>query len=192
MKEFRAVVLGLAVVVIVAFVWSFFRRPAAGMKRVRAFRVEIHGQKHGEREDVSLRIPGFLVGKAAQLASKPWEQAWRRTEGFDFDGTRITPRQILDAADKSRPGRPELLETDQGHGRLEVSQEGTGVHLDVREDGDRHGTEIVIPRVLLESLVQGKPLSPREVLARIDAMGPGDLVSVKSEDVEVRVSAEGH
>ncbi len=190
MKETRAIVLGLVVVVLVAFVWSFFRRPAAGMRRVRSFRVEIHGDSRGEQQNISLRIPGFFVGKAVQMASGAWEREWRRSRTLDFDGTTITPRQILDAADRSRSGQAVSLDTEHGH--LDVRQEGTSIHLTVRE-GDRHeSAEITFPRVLVESLAQEEPLSPREVLARIDAMGPGDLIRVKSEDGEVRITAEGH
>jgi hypothetical protein len=192
MKETRAIVLGLVVVVIIAFCWSFFRRPAAGMKRVRSFRVEIRGEKHGEPQNISLRIPGYFVGKAVQMASKGWERAWRRgSEGFDFDGTSITPKEILEAADRSRPGSPATIEIDRGRGRMDVSREGASVRLSVHGEGERHGAEIVIPRALIESLAQEEPLSPREVLARIDQMGPGDLVSIKSDEAEVRVTAEG-
>ncbi len=189
MKETRAIVLGLVVVVLVAFVWSFFRRPAAGMRRVRAFRVEIRGDSHGEQQNISLRIPGFFVGKAVQMASGPWERQWRHAKGFDLDGTNITPRQILDAADRSRPGQPVTLEA--GHGRLDVRQEGAAIHITAREEGGSLETaEITLPRTLVESLAQEEPLSPRDLLARIDAMGPGDLVRVKSEDGEVRITAE--
>ena len=189
MNETLAIVVGLVVVVLIAFAWSFFRRPAVGMRKVRAFRVEIHGDSHGERQNISIRIPGFFVGKAVQMASGAWERQWRRAQSMDFEGTTVTPRQLLDAADRSRTGQTVTI--DVGHGHLDVRQDGTAIQITAREGDDRHGrAEITVPRALVESLAQEEPLSPRELLARIDAMGPGDLVSVKSDDGEVRITAE--
>lgn len=189
MRETRAIVVGVVVIVLIAFAWSFFRRPAAGMRRVRAFRVEIHGDAHGDRQNISLRIPGFFVGKAVQMASGAWERQWSRARDFDFDGSTITPRQLLDAADRSRSGPAVTLDTGRGH--LDVRQDGAAIHITARGDGGRHeSAEITVPRALIESLAQEEPLSPRELLARIDEMGPGDLVCVKSEDGEVRITAE--
>lgn len=193
MREARAVVAGLAVVVVIAFFWSFFRRPAAGMHRVRSFRVQVDGDHDGRRQHVSVRIPGFLVGQVSSLASGAWNDA--SFSDWDFDGengrTRITPRDILDAADKSEPGHPGVIATHGDDDRLEVSKEGESIRI-VVYDRMRRDVEIHAPRALIEGLAQEKPLSLRDLLRRIDELGPGELVTVTSEDATVKITAEAH
>jgi len=191
MKETRAVVTGLVIVVLIAFAWSFFRRPAAGMRRVRSFRVQIEGDRDGRRRHVSVRIPGFLVGKVSSLASGAWDQA--SFSDWDFDGengrTRVTPRDILEAADKSEPDKPGIIATHGGDDRMEVSKDGDNIRI-VVFDRMRRDVEIHAPRALVASLAQEKPLSLRELLRRIDDLGPGELVTVTTEDATVKVTAE--
>ena len=192
MKETRAIVLGLVVVLVVALVWGFFRRPAPGMRRVRSFRVQIDGDRDGRRKHVSVRIPGFLVGKVSSLASHAWDEGDFTV--WDFSGeeghVRITPRDILDAADKSAPGKPVAIPIREGgDDRLEVSREGDVIHIVVFDHG-RHDVEITAPRPLIAGLSQEKALSLRELLKRIDDLGPGELVTVTSEDATIRVTAE--
>ena len=193
MRETRAVVTGLVVVVLVAFVWSFFRRPAAGMRRVRSFRVQIEGDHDGRRRHVSMRIPGFLVGKVSSIASGAWDEG--SFSDWDFDGengrTRITPRDILAAAEKSEPGSPGVIATHGGDDRLEVTRDGDKIRI-VVFDRMRRDVEIVAPRALIASLAQEKPLSLRDLLRKIDELGPGELVTVTSEDATVKITAEAH
>ncbi len=193
MKETRAIVTGVLVVLVVALAWGFFRRPAPGMRHVRSFRVQIDGDRDGRRRHVSVRIPGFLVGKVSSLASAAWDE--NDFADWDFSGegdrVRITPKDILDAADKSEPGKPTpILIRSGGEDRLEVSREGETIHIVVYDHG-RHDVEITAPRPLIAGLSQEKPLSLRELLKRIDDLGPGELVTVKSEDATIRVTAEG-
>ena len=192
MKETRAVVVGVVVVLLVALAWSFFRRPAPGMRRVRSFRVQIDGEREGRRKHVSVRIPGFLVGKVSSLASHAWDENDFAEWDFSGDGERIriTPRDILDAADKSEPGKPVAVPIREGgDDRLEVSRDGETVRIQVFDHG-RHDVEITAPRGLISGLSQEKALSFRELLKRIDELGPGDLVTLKSEDATVKVTAE--
>jgi len=189
MKETRAIVGGLVVVVLIALVWGFFRRPAAGMHRVRSFRVQIDGDHDGHHKHVSLRIPGFLVGKVSSIASTAWENAdWANSTFNDEGGSRVTPKDILDAADHSEPGHPGMILVHRDN-HLEVSRDGERIRI-VSFDRDRREVDIVVPRALVEGLAQEKPLSLRNLLHRIDDMGPGDLVTVTSEDATVRISAE--
>src|SRR5215472_5484419 len=191
MKDTRAVVLAVAVLAVIVVFWAYVRHPAPGMRRVRAFRVEIHGQEDGHRRDVSVRIPGFLVGKAVHMASRAWDERRREGRGFEFNGASITPREILEAADKSSGGHPGTVDVGD-KGTLRVSKEGSAIRIAFhRDDGEEHG-EILVPRALLERLARDEPISPRELLEKIDEMGPGDLVLIKGENGEVRISAEGH
>ena len=193
MKELRAVVLGVVVVLLVAVVWGFWKRPAAGMRRVRSFRVEIDGNEHGRERHVSVRIPGFLVSKVSNLASHAWENGDWNDWNFDFDGEtrRITPKEILDAADKSQPDKPSVVQIHGDEDRLEVSVDSGIVRIKVLCHNHRRQAEIEVPRLLLEGLAQEKPISPRELLQRIDTLGPGEVVSITSDEGKVRILALG-
>jgi hypothetical protein len=192
MKETRAIVVGVVVVLMVALVWGFFRRPAAGMRRVRSFRVQIDGDHDGRHKHVSVRIPGFLVGKVSSLASHAWDENDFADWDFRGDGdrVRITPKDLLDAADRSEPGKPTAIPIRSGgEDRLEVSREGDEIHV-VVYDGGRHDVELTAPRALIAGLSQEKALSFRDLLHRIDELGPGELVTVRSEDATIKVTAE--
>jgi len=191
MKETRAVVVGLVIVVVAALMWGFFRRPVPGMHRVRSFRVQIDGDRDGRHKHVSMRIPGFLVAKVSNLASHAWEDGDFTDWSFDGDEgrTRITPKDILDAADKSKPGSPTAIALKNGEDRLEVSREGGSIRIEVFAHA-RRDVQIVAPRPLVERLAQEEPLSLRQLFRRIDELGPGELVTVTSEDATIRVTAE--
>jgi hypothetical protein len=190
MKELRAVVLGLVILLGIVLVWGILRRPAAGMRRVRSFHVEITDRHDGRNERISLHIPGFFVGKAVAMASHAWDRS-SHSNSIDFDGSHITPRDILDAADRSRDGAPGVVDLEDGRGKLEVIARGQALELTVLESHGGNRVMVRVPRSILEQLRETDHVSPRDLLARIDALGPGDLVLVQSEDGEVRVTAEG-
>jgi hypothetical protein len=190
MKETRAVVLGLVVVALIALVWSFFRRPARGMRRVRSFHVEVHSRDEGRQANVSVRIPGFLAGKAIEMATDALGRDFDEWRFEDGDEHRVTPREILDAADRSEPGKPTAIDLGPHDAALEVSREGDTIRIVVTEHHGRRRTEITVPRTVVEGLSQSDRLSARELLARIDDLGPGEIVSIKTDDAEIRITAE--
>ena len=192
MKETRAVVTGVVIVVLVALIWGFFRRDTPRMRKVHSFRVQIDGDHDGRRQHVSLRIPGFLVAKVSSLASHAWEDGSFTDWNFDGENgrTRVTPKDILDAAAKSQLGQPATIALHGGADHLEVSRDGGSIRI-VVFGGARRDVEIVAPQALVERLAQEEPLSLRELFHRIDDLGPGELVTVTSEDATVKVTAEG-
>jgi hypothetical protein len=191
MKETRAVVTGLVIVLLVALVWGFFRRSTPRMRKVHSFRVQIDGDRDGRHNHVSVRIPGFLVAKVSSLASHALENS--EFTDWNFDGengrTRVTPKDILEAADKSEPDKPSIISLHGGDDRLEVSRDGANIRI-VIFDRARRDVEIVAPRPFVERLAQEEPLSVRSLFRRIDDIGPGDLVTVTSEDATIKVTAE--
>jgi hypothetical protein len=191
MKETRAVVTGLVFVLVVALIWGFFRRSTPHMRKVHSFRVQIDGDRDGRHNHVSVRIPGFLVAKVSSLASHALEDS--EFTDWNFDGengrTRVTPKDILDAADKSEPDKPSIISLHGGDDRLEVSKESDRIRI-VIFDRARRDVEIVAPRAFVERLAQEEPLSVRSLFRRIDDIGPGDLVTVTSEDATIKVTAE--
>ena len=94
-----------------------------------------------------------------------------------------------DAAAKSEPDKPATISLHGGDDRLEVSREGDNIRI-VIFDRARRDVEIVAPRAFVERFAQEEPLSVRALFRRIDDIGPGDLVTVTSEDATIKVTAE--
>ena len=68
MKEIRAVVLGLVVLVIVAAALAFWRRPAPEFSRVKGFKVEVKEKEGDSTRRVSFSLPSSLIARVAKLS----------------------------------------------------------------------------------------------------------------------------
>src|SRR6266852_1233104 len=67
MKEVRAVVVALLILVVIAIAVAFWRRPARELTRVRGYRVEIEKNEGGSRKHVSFTVPITLVARIASF-----------------------------------------------------------------------------------------------------------------------------
>jgi hypothetical protein len=184
-KEVRAVVLGLLVVVLVTIAIAVWRRPARELKHVGGFKVEIQkGEGGSRRKHISFHVPIALIARVASLA--PFHDLG---SGFhsDWGNGDLTAKDILDAAGRSEPGKPG--EITREHNRIEVSSEGAALEIVVKDDWDKT-VRVRVPRALIESLSSEKPISPREILRRLDELGPGDVVVIRDRDDTVTITAE--
>src|SRR6266705_4733569 len=68
MKEIRAIVLGLVVVVLIAAALAFWRRPAPEFSRVKGFKVEVREKDGDSTRRVSFSLPSSLVARVAKLS----------------------------------------------------------------------------------------------------------------------------
>jgi len=184
MKELRAIVFGLLVLVLVAVGIAVWRRPARELTHVRGFRVEIQKTEGRSRRHVSFHIPIALVARVASLVPISDFGGDFRTEWKDGD---LTAREILDAADRSAPGKPGEIQRD--HAKIEVTAEGRALEIVVKDEWDKT-VRVRVPRALVESLSSEKRISPREILRRLDELGPGDIVVIRDRDDEVTITAE--
>lgn len=183
-KEVRAVVLGLFVVVIAALALSFWRRPAAEFRRIRGFRVEVKKTDGGETRTVSFNVPVSLLAHLARLAHLESLGGDIRTDWGKGD---VTPDQILGAADESAPGKPGVIKKDDS--TIEVTADGAALVIDVKDEWDKN-VHIRLPRTLVEALAGDHAISTREILRRLDELGPGDVVTIKDRDSEVTITAQ--
>src|SRR5216684_1628590 len=184
MKELRAVVIGVLVIVLVAIALAVWRRPAREFHHVRGYRVEIQKMEGGSRKHVSFRVPMALIARIASFV--PMADVWRgRTDWGDSD---LTARDILDAAGKSSPGQPGVIVRDRN--RIEVTAQGLAIEVLVKDEWGK-SVRVRVPRILIETLSAEKRVSPRDILKRLDELGPGDIVSIKDGDDEVTITAEG-
>lgn len=183
-KETRAVVLGLFVVVLCAFALSFWRRPAAEFERIKGFRVEVRSKDGDATRKVAFDIPSNLVARIAKMAHLESIGGDVRAEWGKGD---VTPRQILDAAEQSAPGKPGVIKKDDA--TIEVLADGEALEIDVKDDWDKH-VHLRLPRVLVEALTEDGKISTSEILRRLDELGPGDVVTIKDRDSEVTITAQ--
>src|SRR5262249_48341151 len=132
MKEVRAVVLGLLVLVLIVVAISVWRRPAREIKRIGGFRVEVQKTEGGSRKHVSFHIPISFVARAASLIPiSDFGGDW----GKDWSDGEITARDILDAAARSSPGKP--AEIERGRKKIEVTADGAALEIAVKDEWDR-------------------------------------------------------
>jgi hypothetical protein len=186
-KEVRAVILGLFVVVLAAIALSYWRRPAAEFTRIKGFRVEVHSRDGGETRKASFDIPSNLIARIAKLAPV---QAIGGDIRRDWSKQDVTPRQILDAAEDSGPGKPGVIKKDDA--TIEVVADGDALEIDVKDEWDKH-VHVRLPRALVEALTDdGGRISTSEILRKLDELGPGDVVTIQDHDTEITITAQPH
>lgn len=183
MKEVRAIVLGLFVVVLVATGLALWHRPAKEFRHIQGYRVEIQKSEGGKRRHVSFHVPISLVARIVSLA--PMSEIG--SNWTDWGAGEITPRDILDAARKSAPGQPGVITHD--HDRIEVTADGLALEILVKDAWDKT-VRVRVPRALIESFSGEKRVSARDILRRLDELGPGDVVVIRDGDEEVTITAE--
>lgn len=184
MKETRAVILGLVVVMIVVSMLAYWRRPAPEFARVKGFKVEVQEKENGSLRRVSFSIPSNLVARVAKLA--PIER-FGADINADWDDDDVSPREILEAADRSEPGKPTLIEKNDK--KIEVQGLGNIVEIRVRDSWGKN-VQVRLPRAIIETVSGGKDMSPKELLQRIDELGPGDVIHVQDGDNIVTITAQ--
>jgi hypothetical protein len=183
-NEARAVVLGLFVVVIYAIGHAFWRRTAAEFRRIRNFRVEVKEKDGDSTRRLSFNIPANLVARIAKLAPV---QSIGGDMKADWGKGEVGPREILDAARDSEPGKPGVIKKDGE--TIEVAKDGETLVIDVKDEWDKR-VHVRLPRVLLEGLSDEHTISISEILRRLDELGPGDVVVIKDGNSEVTITAQ--
>jgi hypothetical protein len=181
MKEIRAVVIGLVVVLLAAMAIGYWRRPGREFRRVRGYRVEISkNEGGGSRRHVSFTVPMSLVARIATLA--PVSDIGG--SGSDWNEN---AHDILEAAKQSAPGQPAVI--TRNHNRFEVTSDGPTLEIVAKDDWDKV-VRIRVPRSLVEAFNGDARISPRDVLRKLDDMGPGDVVSIHDRDADVTITAQ--
>ncbi|MGH9367375.1 MAG: hypothetical protein ACRD3M_06855 [Thermoanaerobaculia bacterium] len=184
MREIRAVVVGLVIVVLIAMAYSCWQRPSKEFHKISGYRVEIQKTEGDSRKNVSFSIPIVTVARLASLVPMSriggnWESDWGNGE--------VTGKDILDAAAQSAPGKPGVIEKDGN--RIEVMADGFALEITVKDDWDKT-VRVRVPRALVEGFTDRRSISIQEVLKHLDELGPGDIVRVDDGDSVVTISAE--
>lgn len=185
MKEIRAVVLGLFVVLLVLIGLAVWRRPAVEFSHVKAYRVEVRERDGASTKHVTFTIPTNLVARIAKFV--PIDQMGGDLRADWGHGREITPREILDAAAASTPDKPGLIKRDDY--TVEVTPDGPALEIIIKDNWDK-SVKVRVPRAIVESFGGGQRITTRDMLKKLDELGPGDVVVVKERDKEVTITAE--
>lgn len=189
MKEVRAIVLGLVVVLLAAMVLAFWNRQPAEFTRIREFKVEVRQKDGDSTRRMSFRVPTSLLSRIAKLAHLDSVGGNIATDWGNGD---VRVQDILEAADRSAPGKPGVIE--KGDSKIEVVDESGTLSIDVRDSWDKH-VHVRLPRSVIEGLSEEHSISTSEILHRLDQLEPGDVVTIKDADSEVTITAvprKGH
>jgi len=187
MREVRAVVLGLFVVLLLAMGLNFWNRPGREYHRIRGYRVEIskNDDKGSGRRHVAFTVP---MSALARISSLSPVSDFGGNAKADWGDASVTARDILDAADRSRPGEPGVIERD--HNKIAVQADGAAIEIHVTDDWNK-SVKVRLPRSIVESFSSDSRISPRDILKRLDELGPGEVIVVKDRDEEVTITAQG-
>ena len=184
MKETRAVVLGLFVLVLVAMAYGVWHRPSRELKRIKGYRVEIEKSDGDTKRHMSFSVPIGLLARITSLAPIADFGSGFKT---DWDSDDLTAKDILNAASESAPGKPGVI---NHHGtKIEVTADGTVIDIAIKDDWGK-SVQVRVPRALVESLSDKKRITPKDILKKLDEIGPGDIVVVRDHDNEVTITAE--
>ena len=183
MKEVRAIVLGLIVVVVAALMLAFWRRPAAEFTRIKEFRVEVKNKDGDSTRMASFRVPTNLLARVAKLAHL---ESIGGDIATDWGHGDIRVRDILEAADRSEPGKPAVIQ--KGDSKIEVAADGELLSIDVHDGWDRN-VHVRIPRAIVQGLSAEHGISVSEILRRLDGLDPGDVVTIRDSNSEVTITA---
>ena len=183
MKDVKAIVLGLLVVVVAAVAMAFWRRPAAEFTRIKEFRVEVRNKDGDSTRRATFRIPTNLIARLVKLGHL---ESIGGDIATDWGHGDVTVRDILEAADRSAGGKPAVIE--KGDSKIEVAAEDQMLSIDVRDSWDKH-VHVRLPRAILEGLSDERGISTSEILRRLDGLDPGDVVTIKDADNEVTITA---
>lgn len=183
MKEVRAIVLGLVVVLVVAMAFAFWHRPAPEFTRIKEFHVEVREKDGDSTRRASFNIPTSLIARLVKLAHL---DSIGGDISSDWGHGDISVQDILDAADRSEPGKPAVIEKDDT--KIEVAVDGTALAIDVKDSWDTN-VHIRLPRAVIEGLSGDSSISTSEILHRLDALEPGDIVVIRDGEDEVTITA---
>jgi hypothetical protein len=183
MKEVRAIVLGVLVVLVIALGLAWWHRPASEFTRIKEFRVEVRNKQGDSSRHLSFTIPTSLIARAAKLAHLDSIGGDIKADWGKGD---VSVQDILDAAEKSSPGKPGVIA--KGDSTIEVVADGEALEIDVKDSWDKH-VHLRLPRGILESLSDEHTISTSEILHRLDELDPGDVVTIKDSENEVTITA---
>ena len=184
MREVRAIVTGLVVVVLVATAFAIWRRPAREFHRIRGYRVEVSKTEGDSTRHMSFHVPVSLVARVASFVPGA---AFGGDIKTDWGEGEITAREILEAARQSAPGKPGVVEKHGNH--IEVTADGAILDIQIKDSWDKV-VKVRLPRSIVEGLSDRRTISVKDILRRLDELGPGDVVTVRDRDSVVTISAE--
>ena len=169
---------------LVAMALAWWRRPAAEFSHVKSYLIDVREREGDSSRHVSFTIPTNLIARIAKFVPVDSIGGDLRADWGHGD---VTPKDLLDAAAESSPGKPGRIKRD--FYSIEVMADGAALDITIKDDWDKT-VRIRLPRALVESFDGKGRITTKDILKKLDELGPGDMVVVKDRDKEVTITAE--
>src|SRR5207237_10604307 len=118
------------------------------------FKVMVKAGGAASTRRVTFSLPSSLVARVAKLS--PIRRFGADLHGR-WDSSDITPRQILDAAGQSAPGKPGVIKKEDH--TIEVTAEGSALDIVVRDDWGKT-VHVRMPRAIVDRLPGDREIPP--------------------------------
>jgi len=151
--------------------------------------INVNVSEHGEGTNVEVHLPLNLV--LSVLKSVDVENFHRGHIDLDIDDAEIDWAEVLTAVRDAPDGQ--FVTVDSHDGKVSVSKQGGTLLINVDEiDGDNAKVKVTVPVELMDALSinESSEIDVAALLESFDRLPNGDLVTVESDDADVRVWIE--
>ena len=182
MRRETKTTLVLAAVMSLAFVLS-----AAEPVRWLNVNVVEHDDDHAK---VSVHLPIDVVTKVVQAVSvEGFEDG---TIDLDIDDAEIDWPKLLEAIRTAPDGDFVTVEADEAHVTISKKAGTIRIHVIETDEDEKATVDVTVPATILDALHFDKDnrLDLKPLLASLASLPNGDLVTVRSEDADVRIWIE--
>jgi hypothetical protein len=151
--------------------------------------VNVHVTEHSEGTNVEVHLPLSLV--LSVLKSVDVDNFHRGHVDLDIDDADIDWSEILTAVKNSPDGQ--FVTVDSADATVTVRKEGGSLYIDVNElEGDKAKVKVTVPMQFMDAMAinEESQIDVAALLESFDSFPDGDIVTVESDEANVRVWIE--
>jgi len=151
--------------------------------------INVNVSEHAEGTNVEVHLPLNLV--MSVLRSVDVDNFHRGQIDLDIDDTDVDWAEIFAAVKEAPDGQ--FVTVDSHDAKVNVSKQGGTLFINVDEiDGDNAKVKVTVPVEFMDamSINESSQIDVAALLESFDRLPSGDLVTVESDDANVRVWIE--
>ena len=151
--------------------------------------VNVNVSEHSDGTNVEVHLPLNLV--LSVLKSVDVDNFHRGHVDLDIDDVDVDWREVLAAVRDAPDGK--FVTVDSPDAQVTVRKEAGTLHIDVQEiDGENAKVKVTVPMEFMDALMinEESQIDVAALLSSFDRLPSGDLVTVESDDADVRVWIE--
>jgi hypothetical protein len=151
--------------------------------------VNVHVTEHSEGANIEVHLPLNLV--LSVLKSVDVDKFHGGRVDLDIDDADIDWPEVFAAVKEAPDGQ--FVTVDSPDAKVSVRKEGGTLHIDVNEiEGDNAKVKVTLPMELMDALNinDASEIDVAALLSSFEKVPNGDLVTVESDDANVRVWIE--